>query len=87
VRIQGGDELMFREMPLVRPSLCPCGFNILHDHIQVGTRYIVDEDRPIVGSLICGGCGKKLSLNLVPVRGRDGARGGYLPLGIFQEIN
>lgn len=46
---------------LIKTSICPCGFLLLHDDIELGTEYTVYPDTidPNDGyMLMCGGCGK-----------------------------
>lgn len=44
-------------LPLKRLSICPCGFGVLKDEIQLGTLYRVDLDSRRTGALYrCGDC-------------------------------
>lgn len=81
---------MFKPMPLVRLSLCPCGFHVLHDDIQLGTVYSVDMDDIRDGfKMRCGGCGDLITISMVMVgkNKKTGGHGGLLPIGIFQATN
>lgn len=47
---------------LVKLSLCPCGYGLLRDTIELGTEYLVYPDTcdpEEAYTLICGGCGYK----------------------------
>ena len=40
-------------------GICPCGFRILCDHIEVGAEYVIHPDTITNGyKLMCGGCGQ-----------------------------
>ena len=40
-------------------GICPCGFRILCDHIELGTEYTIHPETITAGyKLICGGCGQ-----------------------------
>jgi hypothetical protein len=57
----------FTPMPLARLSICPCGFSVLKDEIQVGTVYMVDLSSIRSGFTYgCGGC-KKFQTNVIVI--------------------
>ena len=46
-------------MAILSLSICPCGFGVLDDRIEAGTKYIVDLASVRGGFRYrCGGCGK-----------------------------
>lgn len=78
---------------LVKLSICPCGYSLLHEDIQLGTEYTVypeasDPEHPFV--LICGGCGQpsqgKGYILARSTRNPD-AEPGPLPLELFEIGN
>jgi hypothetical protein len=42
-------------------SLCSCGFPALGTHVPMGTVYIVHPDMTRPLTMMCGGCGSKIS--------------------------
>lgn len=73
-------------MPLKRLSLCPCGYTLLREDIQIGTIYEVDAANRTPGRLTCGGCGRNHFVTLVYVARRGNSKGGCLPLESFQDL-
>ncbi len=67
----------------VKRSLCLCGFPVLADEIQIGTKYTIDQNRRLPVTLVCGGCRKHIKVDGVWVESRNGGRAGYLPAEIF----
>jgi hypothetical protein len=44
---------------LKRRSICPCGFGVLKDEIQIGVRYRIDMNSRRRGfTYVCGGCSR-----------------------------
>lgn len=66
----------------VRRSLCPCGFSVLADHVQLGKEYIIHPEAIKALVLVCGGCGRELPVTGVFV---EGPVPGYLPREIFDD--
>lgn len=68
---------------VIKLSLCPCGFPVLETAIKVGTIYEVKRQSCGSGTLICGGCGKHIAIEVVFVCQRGESHGGYMPKEIF----
>jgi hypothetical protein len=57
----------FSPLPLVRLSICTCGFTTLKDEITVGTVYMVDLSSIRGGfAYRCGGC-KKIQTDVIVI--------------------
>ena len=69
---------------LIKLSLCPCGFPLLHEHIELGTEYEIDPSRQADLVLVCGGCKKRTPFRGVWTEAREGGNPGFLPMDIFK---
>lgn len=75
---------MIVETKFVKRAICPCGYSILMDEIPLGAVYQVDPARTSIGTLYCGGCGKRTdNLKLIWAEGNDSGNAGWLPVEIF----
>lgn len=74
------------KVKFARYSVCPCGFPILDEKIQIGTVYEIDYGRMMKGTLTCGGCRKIIPVSCVWVESREGGAPGFLPEQIFEPI-
>lgn len=74
------------KVKLIKLSICPCGFNVLHDDIGLGTEYTIYPSTIRTGfKYFCGGCQR--TQNDITVVDADQLGGGKpmpLPLGLFQ---
>ena len=82
---------MFEKKPLRRLSICPCGFPVLNEKIQLGTVYEVDPTVKQGGfSYFCGGC-KAVQENVVCVNAAQILDPAHpwapLPWDLFSEAN
>ena len=72
---------------LARLSICPCGYSVLHDHIQIGAEYEVGTETIECGvSYECGKCGKVQSnVRLIKASSISNpiARASFLPAVLF----
>ena len=42
-------------------GICPCGFSVVCDHIELGTEYTIHPETIVSGyKFVCGGCGQIL---------------------------
>jgi len=71
------------KVTLTNLSICPCGFPLLDETIQIGQEYDIDPNHRITATLTCGGCHQKHTLIAVWVESRAGGRAGYLPEEVF----
>ena len=67
-------------------SVCSCGHPVLEASIPLGTEFLIEESNRGHCTLICGGCKRHIELDTVYVYARGRARGGQLPVVIFNEI-
>lgn len=68
----------------VNPSICPCKFRVLADHIPEGTMYTADTDSIEFGVFMCGGCKRFFRVQMIRVEGGLSKTKGFLPLKIFK---
>ena len=54
-----------KEFSLVRLSICECGYGVLDDAIQLGTKYTLDLGSFKVGLYRCGRCHKARTVQIV----------------------
>lgn len=70
---------------LVRLSICPCGFPLLHDSIPLGTEYQVNPDDRTFIDFRCGGCESWSTVDAMMVLSHSHPqRWGYLPADAFE---
>lgn len=74
--------VIYHNLRTRRESVCRfnCGHRLLKAEVPLGTYYQVALFAATPGVLTCGGCGKKQSVMLVPVK-----PSGYIPIALFQE--
>lgn len=72
-------------------GICPCGFRILCDHIEVGTEYVIHPETITNGyKLMCGGCKQwHHNITCVLVDQNEFMPPAPLPLALFDlgEVN
>lgn len=55
----------FQRFPLAHLSICACGYGVLDDAIQLGTKYTLDLSSFKLGTYRCGRCGTKQQVQIV----------------------
>lgn len=72
----------FKPKPLLRLSVCPCGFTTVNEDIPIGTEYMV-SGTVISATLVCGWCKAEMPMWWVFVDKRGDSEAGFLPAKLF----
>jgi len=74
-----------RIFPLARLTVCECGYGVLDDAIQLGTKYTIDLESFKLAMYRCGRCGKRKEVQVVLASQQlnPGRPMAYLPAALF----
>ena len=79
------NDKQLKQFPLVKLSVCGCGYGVLDDAIQLGTKYTVDLGSFNFGYYRCGRCHKAQTIQIVLATQQlnPDRPMAYLPAGLF----
>lgn len=70
--------------PVVRLSICQCGFPLFNDNVKLGDVYELDRAMTVPNSHVhCGGCGLDIPSTFIWADTKGDADEGYMPMEVF----